>query len=74
MTVPRRMLVGMRPENDSSPEDLINAPWPGEIQMNMTADIGHILHHTGIDEPSGTWTGGACARHNGTVDSPTRGT
>jgi hypothetical protein len=63
MTVSRRMLVGMRPKNDPSPEDLINAPWPGEIQMNVNADTGHILHHTGIDEPSGTWTGGACARH-----------
>src|SRR5579875_3400111 len=25
--------------------------------------MSHILDHAGVDEPSGTWTGGACARH-----------
>lgn len=69
MTVSKRMLVGMRPKNDSPPEDLIDVPWPGEIQVNARADVSHILHHTGIDEPSGTWTGGACARHGRPVGS-----
>lgn len=36
---------------------------PPEIQMILTADVAHILEHAGIDEPSGTWTGGACPRH-----------
>ena len=61
MTVPRRMLFDMTP--DLSPEDLAACAWPGAIQMNTHADISHITAHTSIDEPSGTWTGGACPRH-----------
>lgn len=34
-----------------------------EIQVNLSAEIDHILSHVKIDEPSGTWKGGACARH-----------
>jgi hypothetical protein len=49
--------------NDPSPEDLAGIAWPGEIHVNTAADISHILEHTDVDEPSGTWTGGACARH-----------
>ena len=30
--------------------------------MIVSADVDHILAHTTVDEPSGTWTGGACAR------------
>ena len=48
---------------DLSPEDLAACAWPGAIQMNEHADISHITAHTSIDEPSGTWTGGACPRH-----------
>jgi hypothetical protein len=51
------MLFDMRPENVAA------MAWPGEIQLNKRADVSHILHHAGADEPSGTWTGGACARH-----------
>jgi hypothetical protein len=36
---------------------------PPEIDMILKADVGHILAHTAIDEPSGTWTGSACPRH-----------
>ncbi len=46
-----------------SPEDLAASARPGAIQINATADIRHIAEHTGADEPSGTWTGGACPRH-----------
>ena len=49
--------------NDLSPGDLAGIAWPGEIHVNTGAGIDHILKHTGIDEPSGTWTGGAGTRH-----------
>jgi hypothetical protein len=42
--------------------DLAELAWPGEIHAATAADISHILKHAGIDEPTGTWTGGACPR------------
>lgn len=62
MTVEKRMLFDMRPEDVPSPEDIAAMAWPGETSVNMAADIAHILRHTGVDEPSGTWTGGAGPR------------
>ena len=69
MTVEKRMLVDMEPESVPRPKTSIDVPWPGEIRVNVNADISHILKHTGADEPSGTWTGGACARHGRPVGS-----
>jgi hypothetical protein len=63
VTVEKRMLVDVTSEQVPSPDDAVALAWPGEIQLNQKTDIGHILHHTGTDEPSGTWTGGACPRH-----------
>jgi hypothetical protein len=36
---------------------------PPDVRVILAADVDHILEHAGVDEPSGTWTGGACARH-----------
>lgn len=47
----------------ASAADLAELAWPGEIHMAPAADISHILEHTGLDEPHGIWTGGACPRH-----------
>jgi hypothetical protein len=69
MTVEKRMLVDMEPESVPSPEDIVEMARPGEIRVCVNADISHILKHTGTGEPSGTWTGGACARHGRPVGS-----
>jgi hypothetical protein len=61
MTVARRTLAVMTA--DLSPSDLAAACWPGTLQINTRADIRHILQHASVDEPSGTWTGGACQQH-----------
>lgn len=46
-----------------SPEDLAGIAWPGSMEFHTRADVSHILEHTGIDEPAGTWTGSACPLH-----------
>lgn len=35
---------------------------PPEVVLNNAADVGHIMAHAGVDEATGTWTGGACPR------------
>jgi hypothetical protein len=69
MTVEKRMLIGMTPEQVPTPEEIVAMAWPGEAQLNKRADVGHILQHTGVDEPSGTWTGGAGSRRGRTLGS-----
>lgn len=61
MTVAQHILAVMTPELSSS--DLATCGWPGAIQVNTRADVRHILQHVGVDEPSGTWTGGGCPQH-----------
>ena len=61
MTEVPLILAGMTPELSRAELDII--AWPGELQINVRADVPHILHHTGIDEPTGTWTGGGCPQH-----------
>lgn len=59
----------MTTQQAGTPELAYLAAQEATIELAHAADMAHIAAHAGVDEPDGTWTGGACPRNGLAIGS-----